>query len=335
MKRSRREFIGASAVIGVLGASEASAQQRGRARSTRARRHLLNDPRMIGIVHSTQWEAEFDDCFRKGLANGWNQSVNILQPKEIRGRYGGNQGHSQIENAVKQFATAGVDLIVAAGGRVSEGAAWTALTGADIPFVYLIGSEPSGGLTPDPQYCGLNLNTRQSYSDAVNVLGVANPENVYLIVNANADMAGDEIDYWKSINQNYYFKFFFHANNNYMNFQNQVMRFWANANPKPSGLVISSDPYFRWKAQDFAGAIKTLNIPRCYPFQTLVNADPVGKLLPNGAMLSSSDNTQIPNTAYYQLGLRAGAVLSAQSNSKMPSSQVASKTWNAATRAWV
>jgi hypothetical protein len=95
--------------------------------------------------------------------------------------------------------------------------------------------------------------------------------------------------------------------------------------PSPTGVVVSSDPFFRSTASDFVSAMSSLGVPICYPFQDF-NPTPPNILLPNAAVLSSATSTD-PNTAYYRLGLVAGAVLNATTASPLPSTKLDSSIW--------
>jgi len=94
-----------------------------------------------------------------------------------------------------------------------------------------------------------------------------------------------------------------------------------NVNPKPTGLVISADPYFRrWRTAFTAAIGSKIAIPVCYPFHDFITAinNQVGTPNINNSKaldlpkLSSPNVADQSSTAYYQLGLQAKAFLNAQ-----------------------
>jgi hypothetical protein len=341
MAGNRRQFIAGTASATVVGISEASAQKRGRQRRLAG----LHSPPSFGVVHTIALEAQFKNCFLAGLASkNWSPTPSGSQRKVayagavgLNGQYGGGYGHTGLRNAIKNLVGQ-ADVIVTAGGLVGQAAAWTQLTGVDVACVFLIGREPAGGIlgTGNGKFCGVILNTQGQYQDAITALSnspySADPARIYLVQNANSEMAGIESQDWKSqINTNV-FQFFREQNHDENQFLQQVAKLQASS-PSPSALVISSDPFFRSKAQRFSPVVAALNVPICYPFQQLYDADTRDSsyklLLPNGAKLSGAD-TSNSNYAYYQLGAKTGEVLDAQtaSSQPIPPQPIASVRWD-------
>jgi hypothetical protein len=328
MKGNRRDFIKVTASLGFLGVSDASAE---------AVKPFAGTPK-IGIVHSTDFDGTLAQCFIYGLGvAGWaeqptgtQKKVEIKAKKVVQGKYG--YGHpTDLEDAVKGHLPGGVDLIVAAGGIAAATAAASALVGTQVPFVCLIGRMPETGIPPANNSGGVNLDTPGQNKQRVTELTThfynppIDPTNVYLVVNANSQMTKQEVVDWNAaVNQNV--MMFFEAapndntNDNFLNYVKEL----ATTSPKPSGLVISSDPYFRY---DGNPALLTraladeLNIPVCYPFQEFKDAAPAASKsnsIVYGPQLSTSnsDQAEIAKTAYYQLGYKAGNVLKNRTASK-------------------
>jgi hypothetical protein len=112
-------------------------------------------------------------------------------------------------------------------------------------------------------------------------------------------------------------------------FDKEWVRFSRLNLPRPKGVIVNPDPYFRQTASDFIAALKRAlpNIPVCYPFSdySLSGSD---FLLPSAPTLSSSTATD-PNTAYYQLGMRVNAVLNGLSmGNPIPPNPIHSRIWN-------
>jgi hypothetical protein len=209
-----------------------------------------------------------------------------------------------------------VDVVVAAGGVTSQMAASEALGDPQSPpFVYMSGMSASPPSAPDGKYCGVILNIPALYSGALtkfNGMHINNTD-IWLIQNYNADMTRGELAGWA----NKSFRFFDSSAaidnpdpdpSNSTKAKAGFAKEWARflrLYPRPLGLIINPDPYFRLKADDFKSSLRTAlgNIPVvCYPF---TDYNPVSPdfLLPNAVTLSSS-NTGDTNNAYYMLGAR-------------------------------
>jgi hypothetical protein len=191
------------------------------------------------------------------------------------------------------------------------------------------------------------LNTSGQYSDAVkhmtNDLGVS-ASGIWLVQNYNSSMSPDEYDEWPTLisNNRNRFRFFEPqppqldpVDNDENSFASEAQRLKTQT-PAPTGLVVSSDPFFRLKASAFRSALKTAlgNIPICFPFAdfSLTGND---FLLPNGATLFNAATPNDASTAYYQLGVQAANVLTnSTSASPIPASAIKSLKWNSSTSTW-
>jgi hypothetical protein len=309
------------------------------------------------MVSTITFDLEFQACFLAGLAdnNGWQLTSPTKpigfptpagghNPGQADGKYGGTHGHTVLRNLINNHTQGhgGIHLIVAAGGLTTQAAAFAELQGGRIPFVYLAGHFPPplqpGASAPAPGlYCGVVLNTSGLHAGAADALAQqgAARAGIWLVENGNSDMAVPECGDWhRDVNNNC---FFFFSNPKIDNpdpsnarsaYLNEVLKLKAQ-NPAPTGVVVSSDPYFRTTAPDFAFAMTTLmpGVPVCYPF---ADFSPSGSniLLPHAPALSSSTSTD-PNNAYFQLGKRAANVLSnSTAASPMPATKLASKMWD-------
>lgn len=351
MLRTRRNFLSAS--IAVLTVTKAAAQRRPLAPPP--------TPRRIGIVSTITFDLEFRACFLAGLAdnNGWQLASPTKpiafptpfgghNPGEADGKYGGTHGHTVLRKLINDHTQGqgGIHLIVAAGGLTTQAAAFEELQGGLIPFVYLAGHFPpslplplpAGAKAPPPGlYCGVVLNISELHAGAADALAKkgATKAGIWLVENGNSDMAALECSDWqRDVNNNCFF--FFNdpkidnpdpstARSTYLN---EVLKLKAQ-NPTPTGVVVSSDPYFRTTAPDFAFAMTTLmpGVPVCYPF---ADFSPSGSniLLTNAPVLSTPTATDA-NNAYFQLGKRAADVLNNSTDATpMPASKLTSKMWD-------
>ena len=331
MTQDRRDFIKSSLAITCLLVSK----------ETAFGADLTLTSSKIGVVHSTGFESEFRACFLAELkSRGWgkppasNKPINVPQAKNGNGQYGGNQKRSVLQKLIKDHGS--VNLIVAGGGLVSQASALDVLSSSQIPFIY-VGGRASKTASPDGRFCGVNLNTSGRYAEAVSALERlgANRNGIYLAQNFNSEMADDEFNEWPTLipGNNNRFRFFEPqqpqmqpVNNDAAKYVQEVARLRGFS---PTGVVVSSDPYFRFTAPAFRTAMSALGIPICYPSKEFLPANRA-ILLPNGAKLSSSVTQEIPFTAYYQLGLRAADILDNQPNGAVtiPTMPLPSVTWN-------
>lgn len=342
MAQNRRDFLSGS--IAVFTVSKAGAEAA-----------PPEPPRRLGLVTSITFDPAFQVCFFAGLASlGWhrapNPNINLptppggQNPGEAHGQYGtGPSGHAAIRNLIHVHGN-NIDLIVVAGGLTGQAAALEELqppvNPPDIPFVYLAGHLPPAppAETPPGKYCGAVMNISALYADSVNAMGV-NRDGIWLVENNNSDFSRPDANDWMAaINPNV--RFFFDnpplanpAPPNARNAYNSEITTKLQPN-NPTGVVVSPDPYFRSTAQDLADEMRTVlgnNIPIFYPFPDFLNRplrSPNDGLVLNVPKLSSAVAAEIPDTAYYQLGLVAGRVLSASTSAnKIPPMRVLSRIW--------
>jgi hypothetical protein len=321
MSQNRREFIKSSTAVTLLTVSSASA-----APATRN----------IAILHSTRVSDQDLRCFQAGLGSSNIWQASIVKAGEAFGQYGGSHGHDVLRSFIRGKH---VNLIVAAGGVSSQASASEELAAVQIPFIYMSGRAPNPPSSPnDGKFCGVILNIFPQYSNALirfNMMGISRGD-VWLIQNYNADMTAGELVEWGYNNNSFRF---FESSAGTDNpdplddaavaraFDQEWIRF-LRLYPRPKGLIVNPDPYFRLKAQLFKSAIKKAfgNIPVCYPFNDYSPSSP-DFLLPNGPALSSATTTDI-NNAYYQLGGRAAAVLDHLTSGPIPGIRIDSKMWN-------
>jgi hypothetical protein len=343
MSQNRREFLAAS--IGVLTVTKAAAQGAAPA---------AGPPRKIGIVTGISFDLEFQACFLAGLADdGWQPPPSAKpiifpnppgghNPGQANGKYGGTQGRTVIRKLINDHTRGNVHLIVVAGGLTAQTAAFEELQSVNVPFVYLAGHFPaplSPGAAPPPlgKYCGVNLNYSERHFDAASALAHGgDTSSIWLVENGNSDMAILECTDWqRDLNNNC---FFFFSNPRIDNpdpsnarsaYLSEIINLKAQ-NPTPTGVVISSDPYFRTTAPALVDAIKNLlpNVPVCYPFKDYELRPGLDILLSKAPSLSS-DTPSDPKNAYFQLGKRTADVLNnSTANNPIPSTKRPSKMWD-------
>lgn len=295
----------------------------------------------IGIVHTGQFGGSKPEmCFLKGLSDeGWEkqtapgkQKVNI-KVQSAGKKYGGSFGHGEIRDKAKLHGD--VDLIVAAGGLVSAEGSKSALTGKNIPFVYLVGRIPPGGISSPKCAGGVNLDMAARNPDRVAKLLQDFPvdeDGLYLVVNANAAMAGSEADDWRASQNDNVAEFFAGEDNKEAKFEDWVEVLGA-SDPLPTGVVVSSDPFFRLFRTDFTAALAQLGIPVCYPFKEFVEVAPAQsqKTCLDKPQLSVNNvaDPDLADTGYYQLGRKAGQVLNQlRLNPGNPLPKVGAVSWD-------
>jgi hypothetical protein len=264
MNQNRRDFIKSSTAMTILTVSNASTQAASRT---------------VGIVHTTEISDQEMACFQAGLgSNNWQKQG------EAKGQYGGSHGH----DALKGYIKTNVDVVVAAGGVTSQMAAWEALGDPqNPPFVYMSGMPANPPSASDGKYCGVILNIPALYFYALNRfngMGINNTD-VWLIQNYNADMTRGELAGWAYKS----FRFFESSvpidnpdpdPGNSAKAKAAFAKEWTRflrLYPRPRGLIINPDPYFRLKSDDFKSALRTAlgNIPVvCYPFTDYNPASP-------------------------------------------------------------
>ncbi len=288
----------------------------------------------VAVVTSISFGGDNAACFKKGLLSVVAALPNILPPFEANGNYDTATLRGLVRNAVNNNPKP--DLIVAAGGLVMAQAAALELTNTDPKFVYLTGDTLTGNSPASAG--GVNMNNpgedrvrRKKLTDPpFNV----DPGKIYLVVNFNAPMSGNDANNWPPAQVASFFK-----NGNPLDPTNDLNTEFTNlqkSNPTPKGLVISADPYFRlWRTAFTKALANILAVPVCYPFQDYIdaiNAEPGTPNLAKSVSLdlpklndSANDNNQ--NTAYYQLGKQAGRFLSGTANVQVVKWDAATATW--------
>jgi hypothetical protein len=328
MAGNRRDFIKASVAASVLGGSSASAKTSQKKTGSHPR-----TPPTVAIVHSTIVEknkVQFERAFFEGLkANHWNQSqIKFLRYREQKGSY------ASLQTAAQAAVDDRPNLIVAAGGLVAGIAVAQALKArsSGIPFVFIVGRLPQQGDTPaNPGGDDFRTSTNRAGGVDLNTVGqnenryaalhgkdtaTINPGNVALIVNDNAAMAAQEVIAWNNNGHPQVVRLFSgNAPNNNDEFETRLDNEIKKLSPSPKGIVVSSDPMFRYYRSGFDDALrKTFHGWVCYPFAEF-NAeahDPANTTFVGPELAPAAGDTTYDNSGYYQLGLKVAAVLTAQ-----------------------
>jgi len=277
----------------------------------------------VALVTSIAFGANDAACFN----SGFNSSI----PPDLIFPAKGN--YSDLKNKVAAAVATNPDLIVAAGGLVTAEAVTAFLGAASTPkFIYLAGDIPPGN---NPACAGgVDINNPGELQERKKKLTTAYPQidsaNIYMVYNFNNPMKGEG---WTG----FLAPFFASGGNpvdptlalNDTEFPNLSAQ-----TPKPSGLIISGDPYFRYWRSAFTLALGTiLPIPVCYPYQDYLTA-----ITPNGPNINNSiafDGPRLNNhanpadneTAYYMLGLQAARFASGTMN-------VGVEKWDPSTHKW-
>jgi hypothetical protein len=346
MGRNRRDFIKATAAISVLGVSEAVGEPAQQRRTGRPR----TNPK-IGIVHSTVHHPNMHNAFMQALVDkGWGSKVTV-QPFHQLGDpdsnpYGDNR--PDLKNLAKAFISNGVmvDLVVAAGGLICGKAAKEAFaeigqSAKDVPFIFIVGTQSTDLDSPNKSG-GVDLNTPAQNDYRVTLLhgkdGQVTPQNVSLIVNANAAMADAEVQTWVTggHSANLVVRVFPNQGPNRWDQLQTELRQVATLNPQPQAIVVSSDPFFRLHRTNFDTALRNTNGGNfsgwvCYPFDELPKGGNKNIPTDTSPRLATSDRTN-KEAAYYKLGLKAVQVLVGRANNiKVP--PIGVTQWNGST--WI
>jgi hypothetical protein len=330
MTQNCRDFIASSTAATFLTVSNASAQG-------------VAVTRKIGVFHTTQISDQEWDCFKAGLGSNWVPT----KEDELKGNYGGNSGHKKLKDSIHNKKNS-LDVVVAAGGVTAQLSAFEELDPPmPPPYVYMSGraAKPTASSPTNGKYCGVILNISELYDNALNNNFHLQKSDVLLIQNYNGDFAPDELaKNWGYNNPS--FRFFESSvpidnpdpsNSNAV--QNAFTQEWnrfARLYPKPKGVIVSPDAYFRLTAQPFKIALQNAlsGIPVCYPFSDYGPISSPDFLLPNAPTLSSTTTTDV-NNAYYVLGARTADVLNnLSSGNPIPPSKIDSKQWDGSTRQW-
>jgi hypothetical protein len=316
MTVNRRDFITASAALGVLSLTKGSAQSQAVVR------------KKIGFVVSTKYEPSHEIAFLQGLmSKGWQAADKKATFRWLSAE--GKYGHGARANTLKTHARnlrGQVDLIVTAGGLAAAAAVAQRLTedNASTPFVFLIGRYPQSSETDSLapalrastlKVGGVDQNVPAQHSGNVNQLmseGVSKGD-IGLIVNDNNPMTLAEIATWNSISGiNTMFQY--HLTD--INVDKAALpSLFKQVNAlTPGGIIVSSDPYFRSVASEFVSQLRSssggnFHGVACYPaadFQEFDNEPNI--LSQNTAPLATEDPTDA-KACYYQLGVKAADAL--------------------------
>lgn len=344
MKANRRDFIKTSVAFGVLGVTKTGA-------------HAASPPTKIGFVVSTRDQPNHLLAFLQALNDaGWGPITNktTFSWASADGRYGST--HDDLQTlAKKHIRIHGVNMIVAAGGlmtAIGVAKALDAIAPQLLPFVYLIGRSPAaadndaasffnstykaGGV--DQNVPAQNEQNFQQLKNQPNSTVTA--DRVGLIVNDNNAMSKPEVDLWVANGHPRSFVYQLAGENDK---QLSVLFQKISSGPQPAGMVVSSDPYFRSVGPEFDTRLHDATGGAfsgwvCYPYREYLDQDPVPtsrSILSNSTPPLATDDPADQKSAYYQLGEKAVALLTALNKSPPPTStpNVGITTWNGS--AWV
>jgi hypothetical protein len=271
----------------------------------------------IAIVSSIGYGGDIQSCFKSGVVDG-GLAAPTIKPFPAQGDY--SNVNTQVQNAIADNP----DLIVTAGGVIAANAAAAVLNAANSKrYIYLAGIVPSA-IGPTKKG-GVILNTpAQNGARLQQLTGHCDLTKVYLVVNDNNPMeagANSEAAQWANMGNNNVARFFAGIANptaaNVVQVLTQAVTALAASNPTPSGLVISADPVFRLFRTELRKAFRANNtlkaVPICYPFKEYADNSGHGFVLNKPQVsvhVASSTKSDIQDTGYYQLGLKAGRYLS-------------------------
>jgi hypothetical protein len=327
MKESRRDFIKTSLAVSVITVSRATTQ------AAPAKK------KQIALIVSTKKKDTHEVAFAKALSTfHWHPDHN---DKHADGDYDKIKGDAK--NVAKQ-----VDLIVAAGGLPAAIAVATALKEdkSDTPFVFLVGHYPQSASGDDlddlfnssNKAGGVNQNVPAQNENNFKLLrdnhGVT-IDKVGLIVNDKNPITKPEVTAWKNITDSGKQpnpQFIYHLTSNDANGLKKLFDDISKP-PAPDGIIVSSDAYLRSLGNvDFDKQLRDTGVGKflgwvCYPYTEYVLD--IGKnsvYSPYTPDLAAPAATN-PNTAYWQLGLKAIDALNGN-DAKLA-------TWDSSTRSWV
>jgi hypothetical protein len=322
MNKSRRDFIAASAGMGILSVTKAAAQA---------------TTKRIGFVVSTADMPGHVASFLQGLDDaGWQTATKkaTVVWASAGGKYG--SGHDDLQKHAAKHILRGVDVIVAAGGLMTAIAAAkacgaAAASAANVPpFVYLLGRSPASASGDDVDAADLFNSTYKAGGVDQNIPaqneanfqmlqtvsnGVVTAANVGLIVNDNNAITKPETTLWtKSGGHDPRFIYRLQGENDQgLSPMLQKLRL---ANPQPAGIVVSCDPFIRSLGPAFDAQLRAPNGGKftgwvCYPFREYLDplaANPNSLVSSTTPALATDDPTD-QNSAYYQLGKKTAQVL--------------------------
>jgi hypothetical protein len=315
LKLDRRTFIAGSGTIAVLGPTGIAAAS----------------PIKIGFVISTRVHGDHILSFLQALAdNQFTIDENNVQflPGSAHGRYGA--AHQYLYNHAKDHINSGVNLIVAAGGLVSAVAVAKAINDYNADhntaptttrFVYLIGRTPTPAdsnysavsvfVTSTAKVAGIDQNVvaQNQANYAQLARRPINATKVGLVVNSNNPMTTAEIHDWTTLNQHsLYYQAVGIENHDQLP---AIFSHIKAAGTAIDGLVVSCDPYFRSRAEEFDKMLRdpgggNFSGAVCYPFQEYLNNAVSSNSYRSNSMpfLSTDHNGKYSNdSSYYRLGV--------------------------------
>jgi hypothetical protein len=283
MARNRRDFLKASAAIGVLGVSEASAKPvRRRRRGTSSK--------YIGVISSIAIDPGLLGAFTQQLPNG----TTVTPYPSLT--YNKNKLTRQIKKLDNDPACV---LIVTIGGSVTYEAANAYLTDSNQKqFISLVGSVPESANQSSQLYGGVALNSAETNSYRIkwlkNNAGFP-PNQITLLRNLNSEMRAREAALWAGneciVN-----------GGNDTNGDNSNATYAADfAKISTPAVIISADPYFQDSKAQLIQAANAWGGYVCYPLQDYNNGTPTPT---KGVLIGPS-----LLVAYQMLGGQANAFL--------------------------
>jgi len=333
MNESRRDFIKGSLAISVITVSKATRTQAAPAK------------KRVALVVSTKKKDNHEAAFAQALSNfHWHP---VRNDKHADGDYG------KIKNDAGNVASQ-VDLIVAAGGLPTAIAVATALRegSSATPFVFLVGRYPRSASGYDAAAAdlfnssnkagGVDQNVPAQNQSNFKLLkdnhGVA-IDKVGLIVNDQNPITTPEVAEWRNITDSGKQpdpRFIYHLATNDANGVKKLFDDIRNTTaPRPDGIIVSSDAFLRSVGNvDFDKELRDAgggNFPgwACYPYKEYVldtAGVTKGVYSPYTPELAAPAATN-PNTAYWQLGLKAVDALTGN--------DARLATWDSSNGSWV
>jgi hypothetical protein len=315
MSRNRRDFIKATASIGLLGMSEASGKP-----NQKARLRVAAASPYIGVVTSINIGSGLKSAFLNGYkANGGTLTSVQYNPASPDGQY----GLQTMVNIVKMYdSDSNCKLIVTVGGFVTFVAANSYVTAtSQKKFISLVGGTMPVDSWSSRLYGGVSLGSIALNMNRIIYL-VNNKNqtmaNIALLQNLNSQMRTQEHSNWTTLGSG---PVVFGGNNasgaNYNTFSTD----FTNLPSSVTAVIISADPFFQDSKQQLISAANTwlmMDLARyvCYPLQDFQNSG-VGTTSPQGGQstllgpsLAGANATDITG-AYYILGQQAALAIKA------------------------
>ena len=327
---SRRDFIKATAAVGLVGASEASAQPAQSVQLAEAgnagRASATPKPQIkIGFLHSMTLESGLEEAFLEGLRSTGAYEGDpkvVIDPatttrvrikKRIHsGNYGPSDDADDLGKLGKAVHGKNISLVIATGGVVAARAVWSATDPNTNPAkIFAIAGRadgaPAGAIT-------WNLDSVTNDQDRLNKFisyfsPQLKPENVWLLYNSNSAMGSHESDVWPGGGSE-------NANNGAHNEDMDLAKAFNNiaANHAAKAVMVSADPFFFSHRGLVITEAKQHKLKMCYPnteFWKSANGD--GSSISVGPTLAS---------VYRDVGVKAAAYLANSSTTITPDPSV-------------